>query len=320
MGRYAARRVLLMIPTALGAAAIIFVILRILPGDVATLMVTGPGQDVLLVDPVIVAAIREDLGLNDPLYVQFGRWLWGLVRGDWGESYYTSQPIGEILASSYPVTLQLGIMSVIVSVLIGLPAGVISAVKQDTLSDYISRVLSIVGLAMPGFWLGLLVITFLITFFQWFPELTYVAPWENPAINFSQFIFPAVVLGASHAAVISRMTRSALLEVLREDYVRTAHAKGLRPSTVLIRHALRNALIPVITIAGTQFGSVIGGAVVIEVVFNLHGIGAVLIEAIAGRDIPLVETLVLLLVVGFLVVNLLVDLLYGVLNPRIRYQ
>ena len=317
MGRYIARRLLLAVPTVLGAALLIFLIMRIIPGDVAV-MLAGGGEEAAA-HPEKVEAVREALGLNEPLHIQFTRWMGDFFQGRWGESLWTKQPIQELLGRRYPLTLELAALAVLLSWLIAVPAGTVSAVRQDTWLDYVPRFLSIIGLAIPNFWLGMLVIMFLVSTLGWFPELTYTPPWQDPLRNFSQLVFPALVVGTAQAAVTSRMMRSSLLDVLREDYIRTARAKGLPSSLVLNRHAMRNALIPVITLAGVQLGTLISGSVVTEVVFNLPGLGQALVDSVNTRDYPVVQTLVLMFTLGFILLNLLVDILYSWLNPRVRY-
>jgi peptide/nickel transport system permease protein len=318
MRTYLLKRVLLIVPTLLGVAAIVFLIMRVIPGDVA-LMILG-GDDGGNVDPKAVAALRQQLGLDQPLVVQFGTWLWGIVRLDFGNSLWTGQPILHELAVRLPLSLQLALMATFVSVIIAIPLGTLAAVRQDTWVDYVVRVVSIGGLAIPSFWIGILVILALVISFGWGPPLEFTPPWVDPWANMSMMIWPIVTVGYRYAAVTTRMTRSTVLEVLREDYIRTAWAKGLRERAVVVRHALKNSMLPVITLIGTEFAFLIGGLVVTETVFTLNGIGRFVVEAVAHRDYPVVQALVFLIAFGFVVVNLLVDLTYAWFDPRIRYH
>src|SRR5687768_4137868 len=278
MRTYILKRLLLMVPTLLGVATIVFLIMRVIPGDVALLILGGDdggGQ----MDPKALAAVRQQLGLDQPLVVQFGTWLWGLLRFDFGNSLWTGQPIIHELAIRLPLSLQLALMATVVSVLIAIPLGTLAAVRQDTWVDYVIRVVSIGGLAIPSFWIGILCILFLVIFFGWGPPLEFTPPWVDPWVNMQMMLWPIVTVGYRYAAVTTRMTRSTLLEVLREDYIRTAWAKGLRERGVVIRHALKNSMLPVITLIGTEFAFLIGGLVVTETVFTLNGIGRFVVDA-----------------------------------------
>ena len=317
MRLYLAKRLLLVVPTLLGAAAVVFVIMRVIPGDVALLVLGGDqGQ----IDQTQLAAMRQQLGLDQPLLVQFGTWLWGVLRFDFGKSLWTGQPVVEELLIRLPLSLQLALMATMVSVVIAIPFGMLAAVRQDTWVDYLIRVISIGGLAIPSFWVGILCILLLVIYFGWGPPLEYTPPWVDPWANFSQMVWPVVTVGYRYAAVTTRMTRSTVLEVLREDYIRTAWAKGLREGAVVIRHALKNAMLPVITLIGTEFAFLIGGLVVTETVFTLNGVGRFVVDAVAHRDYPVVQALVFLIAFSFVIVNLLVDLTYAWFDPRIRYR
>jgi peptide/nickel transport system permease protein len=318
MRTYIAKRLLLMVPTLLGVAAIVFLIMRVIPGDVA-LMILG-GDDGGNIDQRQLVAVRQQLGLDQALIVQFGHWLWGIVRLDFGNSLWTGQPIIHELAVRLPLSLQLALMATVVSVLIAIPLGTLAAVRQDTWVDYLVRVVSIGGLAIPSFWIGILVILALVISFGWGPPLEFTPPWVDPWENMAMMVWPVVTVGYRYAAVTTRMTRSTLLEVLREDYIRTAWAKGLRERAVVVRHALKNSMLPVVTLIGTEFAFLIGGLVVTETVFTLNGIGRFVVEAVAHRDYPVVQALVFLIAFSFVVVNLLVDLTYAWFDPRIRYQ
>jgi peptide/nickel transport system permease protein len=317
MRTYILKRLLLIVPTLLGAAALVFVIMRVIPGDVALLILGGDSGQI---DQKQLTAMRQQLGLDQPLLVQFGTWLWGIVRFDFGHSLWTGQPVAQELLIRLPLSLQLALFATIVSVIIAIPLGMLAAVRQDTWVDYVVRIFSIGGLAMPGFWIGILTILTLVIFFGWGPPLEFTPPWVDPWANFQMMLWPVVTVGYRFSAVTTRMTRSTVLEVLREDYIRTAWAKGLRERAVVIRHALKNAMLPVITLIGTEFAFLIGGLVVTETVFTLNGIGRFVVDAVAHRDYPVVQALVFLIAFGFVVVNLLVDLTYAWFDPRIRYR
>ena len=314
---YILRRILLMIPTLLGAVTLIFLLMRLLPGDVALYML-GAG-DSGEVNKVALQQIRQELGLDQPLIVQYGKWLWGAARLNFGNSYWTRQPVMEELKRRYPLTANLAVLSLLLGTLIAIPIGVLSAVRQDTLIDYAARVFVIAGLSLPNFWLSLLLILGLVYYFQWLPPLDYAPFWVNPWLNMQQLAFPALITGYRLSAVGARMTRSSLLEVLRDDFVRTARAKGLREQVVVCRHALSNALLPVITIIGVELLTLFGGLVVVETVFTIPGIGRFLVDAITHRDYPSIQALVFVFAVFVVVVNLLVDIAYAILDPRIRY-
>ncbi len=318
MSTYIAKRLLLIVPTLLGAAALVFVIMRVIPGDVALLIFGGDAGG--HIDPKQLAAMRARLGLDQPIWVQFGTWLWGVLRFDFGTSLWTGRPVIEELLVRLPLSLELAVLATIVSVMIAIPFGMLAAIRQDTWVDYAVRVVSIGGLAIPGFWVGILCILFLVIFFGWGPPLEFTPPWVNPWANFQMMVWPIVTVGYRQAAVTTRMTRSTLLEVLREDYIRTAWAKGLRERAVVIRHALKNSMLPVITLIGTELAFLMGGLVVTETVFTLNGVGRFLIDAVAHRDYPVVQALIFLTASSFVLVNLLVDLTYAWFDPRIRYR
>jgi len=292
--------------------------MRVIPGDV-TLLILG-GDQTGRIDPKQLAAMRHQLGLDQPLVVQFGTWLWGVLRLDFGTSLWTGQPVIEEVLIRLPLSLEVAILATIVSVLLAIPLGMLAAVRQDTWVDYVIRVVSIGGQAIPSFWVGILVILFLVIYFGWGPPLEFTPPWVDPWANFQQLVWPVITIGYRYAAVTTRMTRSTVLEVLREDYIRTAWAKGLRERAVVIRHALKNAMLPVITLVGTEFAFLIGGLVVTETVFTLNGVGRFVVDAVAHRDYPVVQALVFLIAFCFVVVNLLIDLTYAWFDPRIRYH
>ena len=317
MGTYIAKRLLLIVPTLFGAAALVFLIMRVIPGNVALLILGG---DAGRIDQGQLLAMQKRLGLDEPLIVQFGTWLWGVVRLDFGNSLWTGRPVTEELLIRLPLSLELALLATIVSVVIAIPLGMLAAARQDTWVDYAVRVISIGGLAIPSFWVGILCILFLVIFFGWGPPLEFTPPWVNPWANFQQMVWPVLTVGYRYAAVTTRMTRSTLLEVLRDDYIRTAWAKGLGERAVVIRHALKNAMLPVVTLIGTEFAFLIGGLVVTETVFTLNGVGRFVVDAVAHRDYPVVQALVFLIAFGFVLVNLLVDLTYAWFDPRIRYR
>ncbi len=318
MRTYILKRLLLIVPTLLGAASLVFVIMRVIPGDVALLILGGDAGG--HIDQKQLTAMRQQLGLDQPLIVQFGTWLWGVVRLDFGNSLWTGQAVTHELLIRLPLSLELALFATMVSVIIAIPLGMLAAVRQDTWVDYVVRVVSIGGLAIPGFWVGILTILALVIYFGWGPPLEFTPPWVDPWANFSMMIWPVLTVGYRFSAVTTRMTRSTVLEVLREDYIRTAWAKGLRERSVVIRHALKNAMLPVITLIGTEFAFLIGGLVVTETVFTLNGVGRFVVDAVAHRDYPVVQALVFLIAFGFVVVNLLVDLTYAWFDPRIHYR
>ena len=317
MPTYVAKRVLLMVPTLFGVAALVFAIMRLIPGDVALLILGGDSGHI---DARQLAAMRAQLGLDQPLIVQFGHWLWGVARLDFGTSLWTGRPVVEELLIRLPLSLELALLATGVSVLVAIPLGMLAAARQDTWVDYLVRIASIGGLAIPSFWIGILCILLLVLFFGWGPPLEFTPPWIDPWANFQMMVWPVLTVGYRYAAVTTRMTRSSLLEVLREDYIRTAWAKGLRERAVVIQHALKNAMLPVITLIGTEFAFLIGGLVVTETVFTLNGVGRFVVDAVSHRDYPVVQALVFLIAFTFVIVNLLVDLTYAWLNPRIRYH
>jgi peptide/nickel transport system permease protein len=317
MGRYILHRVLLMIPTLFGVAALVFLLLRVLPGDIVELKYAGSGT---FAPKQAIEREKAQLGLDKPLWRQFVDWIGGIVRLDFGTSMWTGRPISHEVAIRLELSLELALMATLVAVLLSVPLGTLAALRQDSWLDYFVRLFSIAGLAIPSFWLGIMIILVFIIFFHWLPPLTFTSFWVSPRANLTQLIWPALAVGYRYSAVATRMTRSAVLEVLREDYIRTARAKGLWEKVVLTRHALKNALLPVITVLGLEFAFLVGGLVVTEQVFNLNGIGKLFVEAISQRDYTMVQSLVLLTSFVFIFVNFLVDLLNAWLDPRIRYQ
>ena len=315
MRNYVLGRLLLLVPTLIGVSLIVFVTMRLLPGDVVEVSL-GSAQNVTAEQK---EQLRRDLGLNKPWTVQYFDWVGGLLRLDAGKSIFSKAPIAEELKSRIPVTLELALGAVLVSALIAIPTGVLSAVHQDKAPDYVIRVFSILGLALPLFWVQTLVRNLILPkYVGWLPPAGYADIWDDFGKNLAQMWLPVLLLGYYQSAIISRMTRSTMLDVLREDYIRTARAKGLRARHVLLRHALRNALLPVVTLATIQLGTLLGGAVITESVFALPGIGRYVVDAIRNRDYPVVQAVIIFIAVLYAVLNLVVDLLYGWLDPRIR--
>jgi peptide/nickel transport system permease protein len=314
--RYIAQRVLLMIPTLLGVAVLVFVLLRVMGGDPVETMLRGGGANV---SQEVIVQERIRLGLDRPLYVQFGKWLGGMATGDFGVSMWTGKPVSQEIASRLQLSLQVAVMATVLAVLIAIPLGTLSALYKDTWIDHAIRVISIAGLAVPSFWLGMVIILVLLSYFHYHPPITFTPFLENPRENLAQLIWPALAVGYRYSAVATRMMRSTLLEVLQEDYIRTARAKGVYERLVVVRHALSNAMLPVVTVIGLEFAFLIGGLVVTEQVFNLNGIGKLFVDAISRSDLTMIQALVLLVAAFFIVVNFAIDLLYAWLDPRIRY-
>lgn len=315
MRTYVLTRLAIAILTLLGMSMVIFVLLRIAPGDVVDMIFASAGY----VDPAAKIEIRRELGLDQPITVQYTRWLGEILRGDLGKSYRYDIPAWRVVRPRIPITGELAVLAMLVASLIGVPAGVISAVRQDRWIDYVMRVFSLAGLSMPSFWLGMVIILFLVWSLGWIPALTYVSPFQDLKGHLLQFIFPALAVGYRSSALIMRITRSSLLEVMREDYIRTAYAKGQRERVVIWRHALKNAFLPVVTVLGIEFAFLVGGLVVTETVFNLPGVARFLVEAILWRDYPVVQNLVMFIAVVVILANFAVDVLYAWLDPRVRY-
>jgi peptide/nickel transport system permease protein len=313
---YISRRLLALIPTLFFASLIVFVTVRLIPGNVIDLMLSqndiAVGKD--------RAQLEAALGLDRPMYAQYARWAGAALHGDLGRSLWQNTPVTAQLLERLPVTFELGLLALIVALSVALPIGVYSAIRQDTAGDYLTRSFSILMLAIPSFWLGTLVMVFPSIWWGWSPELSYVPFRLEPLKNLSQMIVPAVILGTSLSAVTMRLTRTMMLEVLRQDYIRTAWAKGLSEGPVVARHALRNALIPVVTLIGLQAPLLIGGAVIMEQIFVIPGMGMLLLEAVSQRDYPVITGVFLLVGVCVMLINLLVDLSYGTLDPRVRYR
>lgn len=317
MHRYIASRLLLMVPTLLGVAVITFVLLRMVPGDVVQLKLAGDGGQVA---PEVLEQERVRLGLNKPMIVQFVDWIWGAARLDFGLSMWTGRPIVQEIVIRLELSVQVMLMATGVATLVALPLGIVAALKQNTWVDYVVRIVSIAGLAVPSFWLGIVIILVLLVTFGYSPPLSFTPLFVDPVANLAQLIWPTLAVGYRYSAVVTRMTRSTLLDVLREDYVRTARAKGVREQAVVLRHALRNALLPVVTVIGLEFAFLLGGLLVTEQVFNLNGVGKLMVEAVLRRDYTMTQALILLVATVFIVTNFLVDLLYVWLDPRVSYR
>ena len=312
---YIIRRLVLVIPTLIGVAVAVFFLIRVMPGDVVVVKLRADGAQVT---EETIQAERKRLGLDKPIAAQFVDYMVGLAKLDLGKSLWTGESVGREIAIRFPVTFQVSIMATLIAVMIAIPLGTLAAVYRDTWVDNVIRVVAVSGLAIPGFWLGMLIILGLLAFFNWLPKIGYVSIFEDPITNLSALIWPALSVGYRYAAVVTRLMRSALLEVMREDYIRTARAKGVYQSLVIRRHAVRNALLPVVTVIGLEFAFLLGGLVVTEQVFNLNGIGKLFVDAAMRGDFTLIQGLVLLIATVFVIVNLLIDILYAFLDPRIR--
>ncbi len=314
MREYALRRLFMMVPVIIGVTIIIFVLMRLIPGDVTTLMVGDRAQK------EISDELRTMLGLDQPLYTQYFVWVSHVARGDFGRSYLTKRPVFTDIANAIPVSAELAIFAVVFATLFGIPLGIVSAIRKNTWVDYVCRIWAISGISIPTFWTATMFILITSLYFHWMPSPRYVSLWQDPVANLVQFIIPALFLGYRSMGVYARMTRSTLLEVLHQDYIRTAWAKGLRERVVIIRHALKNGIIPVVTIGGNELAFLLGGAVITETIFSLPGMGRLLIESIARRDYPIVQAIILFIAVIVVFANLAVDLSYAWFDPRIRYR
>lgn len=317
MTSYIVRRLLMMIPTLLGVAVLTFFLLRVVPGDIVQVKLLADGG---MVSPEALDAERARLGLDKPLTMQFVDWMRGLVTLDLGNSMWTGRPVLSEIAVRFMVTFQAALMSTILAVLIAVPLGTVSALYRGSWLDYVVRVITIGGLALPSFWVGMLVLLCLLRYAHWLPPITYIPITEDPWGNLSQMIWPALVVGYRFSAVLARLIRSSLLDVLGEDYIRTARAKGVPARTVIWLHALKNALLPAVTVIGLEFAFLIGGLVVTEQVFNLNGIGKLFIQAVEHHDFTMIQGLVLMFATIYVMANLIVDLVYAAIDPRIRYK
>lgn len=318
MGAYLARRLLAMVPTMVLASLIVFITIRLIPGDVIDLMLS---QNDIGANSKSREQLIAALGLDQPVAAQYLRWVGAIVlHGDLGASLWQNQPVTQLLLERLPVTLELAAFALLVGLTIALPIGIYSALRQDTAGDYVGRSFSILLLAVPSFWLATMVMVFPSIWWGWSPEVNYVRFTDDPGQNVKQMALPAIVLGASLSAITMRMTRTMMLEVLRQDYIRTAWAKGLPERLVVVRHALRNALVPVVTLVGLQAPLLLGGSVIIEQIFVIPGMGLLLLDAVNQRDYPIITGVFLVVGVAVMVVNLLVDLSYGALDPKVRYR
>ena len=320
MTGYILQRLALFLPTLILASFLAFAVMRILPGDPAIAMLGGAEGSFTQED---LDLAREKLDTNRPLHIQYGTWTGDLFTGDLNESYFLRVPVAELMRDRFPVSTELAVLAMILSYIVAIPLGVLSAVKQDSVFDHAAKIFTIAGVALPTFWVGILILFILGYYFNWVPPLDYADLCENPLTNMTQMIFPALALGYFNTAFAARITRSTMLEVMHEDYIRTARSKGLKELAVIGRHAIKNAFLPVITIVGFQLGRWLGrwygGAVVIEAIFVVPGMGTLLVQSVLIRDYPVVQAIILLIALVVLVLNLVVDLLYGWLNPRIRY-
>jgi peptide/nickel transport system permease protein len=318
MRGYVIRRLLSLLPTLFFASLIVFITVRLIPGDIIDMMLS---QNDVAADKKSRDQVVAALGLDKPMWEQYVTWVSNIIfRGDLGSSLWQNSPVTEFLKARMPVTFELGLLALIVGLMIAIPIGVYSAIRQDTAGDYIGRSFSILLLAVPSFWIGTMVMVFPSIWWGWSPEVEYVPFFTDPIQNLKQMIIPAIILGAALSAITMRLTRTMMLEVLRQDYIRTAWAKGLGEPLVVMRHALRNALIPVVTLIGLQAPLLIGGAVIIEQIFVIPGMGLLLLDAVNQRDYPIITGVFLVVGVAVMVINLVVDLSYGLLDPKVRYR
>ncbi|WP_395709059.1 ABC transporter permease [Reyranella sp.] len=318
MQAYIVRRLLALVPTLFFASVIVFVTVRLIPGDIIDLMLS---QNDIAAAKMGREQLEKALGLDQPMWLQYGRWIGGiLLEGNFGKSLWQSTPVAEQLMARLPITFELGAMALIVGLMVAIPIGVYSAVRQDSGGDYVARSFSILMLAVPSFWIGTMVMVFPSIWWGWSPPIQFVAFSKDPLANLSQMVIPAIILGLALSALTMRLTRTMMLEVLRQDYIRTAWAKGLGEKLVVARHALRNALIPVVTLIGLQAPLLIGGAVIMEQIFVIPGMGLLLLDAVSQRDYPVITGVFLIVGVAVMIINLLVDLSYGLLDPKVRYR
>ena len=315
MLRYVIRRLLALVLVVFGVTVAVFLMVRLIPGDVVTVLLGSEG----VADPQRLALMRHYFGLDQPLYLQYAEWLGNILHGDFGVSLMTGRPILPDVLARLPVTLQLTVMAMLLSLLVAVPAGILSAARPDSLADSAVRVAALIGLSVPNFWLATLLVLFVSLYWRVLPTSGYVPLSVDPLGSVRSLLLPALSLALPNLAIVLRMTRSSMLEVLRQEYIVTARSKGLRERLVIARHALRNALIPIVTVAGIQVGYLLGGAIVIEQIFALPGLGTLILGAITQRDYPLLQAGVLFIAVAFPLVNLVVDLLYAYLDPKIRY-
>ncbi len=316
MRNYIIRRTLLFVPTLLFISVVIFFLLRTLPGDVVAMMFYEAAD----YDPKELDKIRHEMGLDRPLLIQYGEWIWGMFKGDFGYSFRSQDTVLSQITNKGRVTLELAILATIATALFALPVGIASALKHGTWVDQVLRAVTALSMAMPAFFVGIVIIIMLVYLFNYFPSIEFVPVWEDPVQNLLMMSLPAIAVGLRAMARLARMTRSMMLEVVREDYIRTARAKGLREQSVVMRHAFRNAALPVVTMTGAQFVLLLNGTVAVEVVFSLNGLGRHLLDATLARDFIMVQGIVVVMALAMILGNLVVDLLYGILDPRVRYQ
>ncbi len=315
---YVAKRAFLFVPTLLLVTLLVFLVMRIIPGDPAILILAGIEGGGEFTDEDL-AVVRQEIGTDRPLHVQYGDWVWGLLNGDMGKGLFSGTAVTSEIGPRYPLTIELALLASIVSIIVAVPIGILMAIKQDTVIDYGARIFTFSGISIPIFVIGIVTIYLLVRLFNWFPPLGYASPWEDPWKNIQQMVFPVLTLAVFKVSLVARVTRSAMLEVMREDYIRTARSKGLREQKVVFIHALKNAFLPVITVFGWSFAVSLGGTIVIERIYVVPGIGSLLIDSILARDYTLVQGIVLVFALAVLTVNLLVDLVYAWVDPRIRY-
>jgi peptide/nickel transport system permease protein len=316
MHRFLARRVLLLIPTLFGMSLIVFLMVRLLPGDIIDVLTGGD----ISVTVEQREAIREQLGISGSLHEQYLNWARDAVRGDFGESLRNTEPVTSVLGDALPITIELVFLGLLIAVVFGIPFGVISAVRRESAHDYASRLGGLIGVSVPNFWLATLLLLFTSRVFHWVPPTSYISPFEDPIGNLSQFVLPALSISVFTMAIVMRMVRATMLEVLGQDFVRTARSKGVARRQVVAKHALRNALIPVVTVVGFEVGVLVSGAAIVEIIFGMPGVGWTLLQAIFNRDYPLIQATAMLLATIFIVFNLLVDVIYGWLDPRITLE
>jgi len=315
VSRYVLGRLWLVVPTLVGMSLLVFCMLRLLPGDIVDVMTGGDIPSTAQSKE----RLREAFGLDKPLPVQYVTWIANIARGDLGTSFRSGEPIATILLRTLPITLELTLLAVLVATVCAIPLGVVSAVVRESRFDYAARLAGLVGLSMPNFWLATLMLLFTSIFFHWIPPVNWIPPFQNPLGNLQQMLLPVAAIALQLMAILMRMTRAMMLEVLQQDYVRTARAKGAQERAVVFRHALRNALIPVVSVIGFQIGALMGGSAIVEVIFGLNGVGNTLVQAIFNRDYPVVQATTLFVAAVFVIANLSVDLLYGYLDPRLKH-
>ena len=317
MQQYVIKRIILFVPTVLLVTLIAFIVMAVLPGDPAIAILEGDGGGSYTAEDL--EKLRKELGTDRNVFVQYGSWIGGVAKGDFGESLWFKSSVMTELRGRIPVTVALAVLANLLAVVVAVPLCIVSAIQPDSPLDYGARICTLIGIAVPNFLVAVMMILFLLKIFNWLPSLGYVNLWEDPVQNLSQMIFPALALALYEMAFIARVTRSSMMEIIREDYMRTARSKGLSEKVVLFRHGLKNAILPILTISGWQFGRLFGGTVVIETIFLIPGMGRILIEAVQHRDFPLIQAAIVIIGIAIVCINLLVDLLYGWLDPRIRY-